>query len=248
MSTQLIAITSHTDPSTCSLFKNRPPSSCILLPAPIPISETESFGLAAPTTSTTNALTLSDALALAVARRLHVSPADVFHNYHPGGAIGAKASKHDIQKMADLAVFVDTIPIAQKQNMSSSPPHYSLTALDILLTAARSASGWVRLSSTTIITPRKIQLLGNEPSGIGRPVYLLDRGMIVEKTDWISVQATSTVEEVRQWIVSMRKGERGKSFLKEGTVLGIVDEKGEVSGVVAIEDLGWAKEGWDGCG
>ena len=35
----------------------------------------------------------------------------------------------------------------------------------------------------------------------------------------------------------MREGSRGKDFLKEGTVLGIVDMKGEVSAVVEIEDV-----------
>ena len=143
--------------------------------------------------------------------------------------------------MAHLAVLVDTIPIAHRQETLTTL-HSTLTSLDILLTAARSTSGWIRLSPTAIISPRQIQLLGNEPSNLCHPVYLLDRGMVVEKPDWISVQATSTVKEVKQWIMSMREGERGKSFLKEGTILGIVDERGEVSGVVAIEHLGWADE------
>lgn len=84
----LIALTSHFTPSTCPLFHSRPPGLSIVLPAPIPTSEKASFGVAAPTTSTTVALTLSDALALAVARRLHLNVAAVFNDYHPGGAIG----------------------------------------------------------------------------------------------------------------------------------------------------------------
>ena len=84
----LIAVTSHTSHSTCTLFDSRPGGHSILLPAPIPISETLSFGVAAPTTSTTVALALTDALAIAVARRLHIDPSIVFQGYHPGGAIG----------------------------------------------------------------------------------------------------------------------------------------------------------------
>ncbi|CAF9922289.1 hypothetical protein IMSHALPRED_005648 [Imshaugia aleurites] len=84
----LIAVTSHTDSSTCPLFESRSPHLSILLPAPIPSSEVDSFGVAAPTTSTTVALALTDALAMAVARRLHLDPSVVFQGYHPGGAIG----------------------------------------------------------------------------------------------------------------------------------------------------------------
>lgn len=84
----LIAVTSHTSPSTCPLFEYRSPHLSILLPAPIPISEIESFGVAAPTTSTTVSLALTDALAMAVARRLHLDPSAVFQGYHPGGTIG----------------------------------------------------------------------------------------------------------------------------------------------------------------
>ena len=61
--------------------------------------------------------------------------------------------------------------------------------------------------------------------------------MVVEKDDWISIQAGSTVEEAREWIKEMRKSERGPAFLRPGTVLGVVDDKGEVSGVVEIEDV-----------
>jgi len=65
----------------------------ISLPAPIHEDEESSFGLSAPTSSTTVALALGDALALATAQRLHNTPergpAEVFKSFHPGGAIGA---------------------------------------------------------------------------------------------------------------------------------------------------------------
>ncbi|KMP01296.1 arabinose 5-phosphate isomerase [Coccidioides immitis RMSCC 2394] len=61
--------------------------------APVHEREEISFGLPAPTTSTTVALAVGDALALAVARSLHTipgrGPAEVFKEFHPGGAIGA---------------------------------------------------------------------------------------------------------------------------------------------------------------
>ncbi|KAL9130076.1 MAG: hypothetical protein Q9217_001635 [Psora testacea] len=70
-----LVISSHMDTATCPLISRQPHGNWILLPAPIPISEIKSFGLAAPTTSTTVALALTDALALAVARTLHTDAA-----------------------------------------------------------------------------------------------------------------------------------------------------------------------------
>ena len=64
---------------------------------------------------------------------------------------------------------------------------------------------------------------------------------MVQKPDWISVPAACEVEEARAWIGNMRACERGRTFLRRGTVLGIVDGQGCVSGVVEIErvvDLG----------
>ena len=254
-STTIIAITSHTEPSTCPLFARRPAQNCILLPAPIPIPETVSFGLPAPTTSTTAALALGDALALAVARRLHLSPADVFHRYHPGGAIGASAEKKGPPVMADLAIVVADVPIAQKSihlNPHSSTTHsHPVTILDVLLTAARSPSGWVRLTPTSIIAPRQIQMLGvRYADHLEKSVLALQQevtisgnnGFLIEKNDWISVPAGSEVDEVRDWINTMRQG-RGKAFLKEGTILGVVDSEGNVSGVVEIEHVGWVNCG-----
>ncbi|KAI9802685.1 MAG: hypothetical protein M1825_002707 [Sarcosagium campestre] len=83
----LIMMTSH---ATSPLTRGR--NSVALLPTPIPESEETSFGIAAPTTSTTVALALGDALALAVARKIHEArgPGAVFRSHHPGGAIGMK--------------------------------------------------------------------------------------------------------------------------------------------------------------
>jgi hypothetical protein len=64
-------------------------------------------------------------------------------------------------------------------------------------------------------------------------------GVVVEKTDWISVLANTTVAECRRWIHQMRDegSGRGKEFLRRGTLLGIVDQSNEVTGIVEIEEL-----------
>ncbi|CRG90761.1 sugar isomerase, KpsF/GutQ [Talaromyces islandicus] len=89
----IIAITAHSHPASCPLLSYNTPDMTILLPAPLHIDEETSFGLSAPTSSTTVALALGDALALATARNLHTlpgqGPSEVFKGFHPGGAIGA---------------------------------------------------------------------------------------------------------------------------------------------------------------
>ncbi|RMY08205.1 hypothetical protein D0868_04938 [Hortaea werneckii] len=63
----------------------------VLLPGPIPEKEEESFGVGAPTTSTTVALAVADMLALTLAQELHRGKTgETFKRNHPGGAIGAQ--------------------------------------------------------------------------------------------------------------------------------------------------------------
>ena len=227
----LIAITSHMDISSCPLFAQRPSSSCMLLPAPVPVSEVEAFGVPAPTISTTTALALTDALALAVARRLHPDPQRIFHLHHPGGAIGAGKASTRPQLMCDIATTVHDIPLVMSQQ-----PQSDATVLDAILTAARSKSGWVRPSPETIISPRQIQQIGLHVD-LSQPLRSLRSGIVVEKGDWISVEAANSVQEARDWILRMRQSERGKTFLKRGTVLGMVDSQKCVSAVVEIEEI-----------
>jgi len=85
----VMVLTAHLHGSTCALVAARPQS--ILLPAPIHETEEASFGVCAPTTSTTVAIAIGDMLALAAAECIHHdSASSVFRKNHPGGAIGEK--------------------------------------------------------------------------------------------------------------------------------------------------------------
>ncbi|EXJ72559.1 uncharacterized protein A1O5_03705 [Cladophialophora psammophila CBS 110553] len=235
----LIVMTAHLTPTTCPLLSHpvRQGSTNILLPTTIHESEISSFGVSAPTTSTTITLALGDSLALAVADELHAAaglqtPA-IFAANHPGGAIGAalKTSAPNTPRMSDLATAVSQVPIAVAQ--SSRP----LLCLDVLVAAVRSPRGFVRTSQTHMIGPRRIQNLRDPSASISAVADECGR-VEVEKTDWISVLSSTTVEECKRWIHQMRDegSGRGKEFLKRGTLLGIV-EHNEVTGVVEIEDV-----------
>ena len=106
----LIAISSQMDSSSCPLFAKRASSSCILLPTPIPISEIAAFGVPTPTSSTTITLALTDALALAAARRLHSDPQIIFRHNHPGSAIGTDTAITRSRLMRDITTTVQDIP------------------------------------------------------------------------------------------------------------------------------------------
>lgn len=122
----LIVLTSHTSYHTCPLIRDH--KNAILLPTPIPESEVDSFGVAAPTTSTTVALALGDALTLVAADALHggsgLGSREVFRRNHPGGAIGIAnmiLNKGGIDRIRALAVRWADIPIADTQGVNSTP-------------------------------------------------------------------------------------------------------------------------------
>ncbi|ETI28074.1 hypothetical protein G647_00523 [Cladophialophora carrionii CBS 160.54] len=235
----LILMTAHLSAFTCPLLSHtaRQGATNILLPTTIHETETSSFGVSAPTTSTTITLALGDSLALAVADELHCStgvetPA-VFASNHPGGAIGAafKSTAQSVPKMADLATTVSQVPIALPQ--ADQP----LLSFNVLLAAVKSPRGFVRTSNNHMIGPRRIQSLQDPTVPISAVEDEFGR-VVVERTDWISVLNSTTVEECRRWIHQMRNEGtgRGRDFLKRGTLLGIV-EHNEVTGVVEIEDV-----------
>lgn len=235
----LIIMTAHLSPSTCPLLSHptRLGSTNILLPTTIHESEVLSFGVSAPTTSTTITLALGDSLALAVADELHTAaglqtPA-IFAANHPGGAIGAalKPSAQKVPRMSALATDVSQVPIAMGR------PGCPVLCFDVLLTALRSPHGFVRTSPTHIVGPRRIQNLQDPQMPISDTMDEFGK-VEIEKTDWISVLGSTTVEECKRWIHQMRdEGTgRGKEFLRRGTLLGIVDHN-EVTGVVEIEEV-----------
>ncbi|KAJ5287339.1 hypothetical protein N7478_003025 [Penicillium angulare] len=143
-SVPIIALTSHTEPSECPLLSLHVPSGMgILLSAPIHEDEEASLGVSAPTSSTTVALCLGDALAIAIARKLHTAPdkgpAEVFKSHHPGGAIGAAHA-------AALSRTPLTTPSSGASNKTFDSPSSSISLQ------------WDDLNSTSSIPTFSLQL------------------------------------------------------------------------------------------
>jgi D-arabinose 5-phosphate isomerase GutQ len=213
----MIVMTSHTSPSTCEIVKRRPAT--ILLPAPIHESETLSFGVSAPTTSTTMALALGDALAMVISEELHPSVAAVFAKNHPGGAIGAAFKAP--QRLSDLAICLADMP---DLNASSS------TAAHVLMAAYQSESGWARSGKDIVLPPRRIKQL--QLTNMGEPVQAI-KGLMVPRTQWIAIPAET---EVTKAIASIKALRSNHGIYNDDAILAVMDDD-ELVGVLEVGEL-----------
>jgi len=191
----ILVITSHTLHATCPIAVQRPDA--ILLPAPVHESESLSFGVSAPTTSTTIALALGDALAVAVSNEVHPSVAEVFSRNHPGGAIGqAIQAVQESRKMLDIMTPFREIPSISELNSKAG---------HAILSGYQSPSGWVRCGTEIVFPPRRIERL--RPEDMDLPVTAV-KGLFVPVPEWIFVPPKMGLPEGIIWIKDARRSSR----------------------------------------
>jgi hypothetical protein len=184
-----VVITSHTKPEACELIRQRP--GMILVPAPIHESETISFGVSAPTTSTTMALAVGDALAVVASQELHANGvSSVFGRNHPGGAIGATYSKP--QKLRDIMVAMGDIPLTARRIDETR-------AADILRAGYGSASGWVQVGDL-LASPTRITAL--DSAELGKLVSEISN-FVVGRDEFIRICADTRISQAAQWLRDM---------------------------------------------
>ncbi|KAI1500835.1 SIS domain-containing protein [Biscogniauxia marginata] len=221
----VIVLTAHVQPSDCEIICQRP--SATLLPAPIHEPETVSFGVSAPTTSTTVALALGDALAVVASQELHASVSSVFARNHPGGAIGAAFSQP--RKLHDLAVPICDVSVCAK-------PADEAYGADVLKSGYGSESGWVRVGDA-LASPGRIHQLDT--------AYLTCHardipGLLVQRPEWITISSDTRISQAAEWISGLlASSEYGEVSCKEDSILAVMN-RGEVVGVLeARQLLGW---------
>lgn len=171
----------------CDVVRQRPDA--IVLPSPVHELETASFGLAAPTTSTTAALAVGDALALVCAGELHGGPtargganppmpfgmnrvASVFARNHPGGAIGASSTTSSLSS-------------SPQQQQQSQPPPPPLKRAVPALAVRHIAVPW-----------KEIPLAVAEPPGRSDPLPLTAADVLragyASPSGWVRVSTSSS--------------------------------------------------------
>jgi D-arabinose 5-phosphate isomerase GutQ len=217
----LIVMTSHTHPSTCAIIKQRP--NAILLPAPIHKSETDSFGFNAPTTSTTMALALGDALAVVISNELHINVQAVFSQNHPGGAIGQASQKP--AKISDLSLSFLDLPAIE---------HSAVTGAHVLMSAYQSSSGWVRLGNDTVMSPRRIRRL--QQDDFEEPAMCI-AGLMKGRKEWAEIPAEMSLVQAKEWVLNMRASEgMGSGRFGDDAILAVMEDE-QVLGVLELGDL-----------
>ncbi|CAK7233026.1 hypothetical protein SBRCBS47491_008467 [Sporothrix bragantina] len=252
----LIILTSHVTVETCELIRQRSeltvdagvsgtnpdsflPAAAILLPAPIPVEEKVSFGVAAPTASTTTALAVGDALAIVTSKELHPSTEAVFRRNHPGGAIGdafrrtSAAALPQNDTVRQLSVPWRDIPIVQA----------TTDCADVLRAGYGSANGWVRVVKAGtnndnleyIASPSRIRALLS--SDLVRPVHEVS-GLVVGRPDFVAVAADTKVRKAAEWlraVANTNASEEGEAMPVD-VVVSVIDN-GEIVGVLELQDL-----------
>lgn len=170
----------------------------ILLPAPVLESETVSFGVSAPTTSTTMALAVGDALALTCAGEITPGKggvAGVFGRNHPGGAIGQ--TYKGPQTVRDVMVPFEDISILQH---SGQP----FVGGDVLRAAYTCKTGWLRVGSAgdaadAVVSPSRIRRM--DSAALAGEV----RGMpwlTVDRAAFVSLGASTQIKVAGEWLRS----------------------------------------------
>ncbi|KAI0017466.1 SIS domain-containing protein [Xylariomycetidae sp. FL0641] len=218
----VIVLTSHAEPADCEIIRRRPRA--ILLPAPIHEAEKVSFGVSAPTTSTTVALALGDALAVVASQELHASVSSVFARNHPGGAIGAAFRKP--VKIREVAVPLREIPVCAK------PPGETSNA-DILKFGFDSPSGWVRVGDA-LASPQRIRRLDTSQLSC---LASETAELLVGKSEWVNISSEAPIAQVVQWIrnSAVCLGPSDDSC-GDASILAVM-ENGEVVGVLEAAQI-----------
>ncbi|RDW58056.1 SIS-containing protein [Coleophoma cylindrospora] len=217
----VVIMTSHIRPSTCEIIKQRPAT--ILLPAPIHESETLSFGVSAPTTSTTMALALGDALAVAISNEYHPqSVAAVFSMNHPGGAIGATFAGP--KTVGDLS-----LPLIKIWEVTDGD-----TGAHVILAAYQSKTGWVRRGNSIVASPLRIKRMS--PSDMNQRTEDIE-GLMVPSSEWIQIPADTDITVAREKIISMRNSVVGADVKYGNDSILATIKDGEITGVMEVAAL-----------
>ena len=213
----IIVLTSHLRREACEIARQRP--TAIVLPAPIIEPEAVSFGVSAPTTSTTVCLAVGDALAIAAAQALHQSVSGVFAKNHPGGAIGM--AHRTPKKLEDIGVAWNDMSVLEGLTKES-------LGIDLFRASYNSDSRWIRFGDGIISKSRVGQLSAEYfNTSIGELSSLF-----IRNSDMILLPSQQDIQ-----MAAYKLREMVSSSTEElGFVVGLIKDE-ELFGVVSTEKI-----------
>lgn len=168
------------------------------------------FGLA-PTSSTTAALAMGDALAVALIGKRHFDEKD-FYRFHPGGTLGLRL----MAKVRDAMVSGDKIP----RVLSGTAAIAAVDEID------RMNLGFV------LITDRKAHLLGILTDGDVRRHVKKGVEFSKRKVDDLMTRSPKTVDENLSLAKTLEAMEKF-----EITTFAVVNDKNKVKGYIHLHDI-----------
>ncbi|TPX06742.1 uncharacterized protein E0L32_002238 [Thyridium curvatum] len=204
----------------------------VVLPAPVHEPEARSFGLAAPTTSTTAALAVGDALAMAASREVHdARVAHVFARNHPGGAIGAAIA----QKKHSTAVGELSVPWADVPLLNAGRAATGAEALRVAVGGCTAGGCWARCPDGAVLVPGRLRRLGAAELAV--EVGAIE-GLVVSRGTATAVRVDEVVGDVVRRLARREEQDDDDEDGKVGEVLLVVDEYGrETVGVLEMATL-----------
>lgn len=168
------------------------------------------FGLA-PTSSTTAALAMGDALAVALIGKRRFDEND-FYRFHPGGTLGLRL----MAKVRDVMISGGSIP----KVLSGSPAIEAIDEID------RRNLGFV------LITDRKDQLLGILTDGDVRRHVKKGADFRANRVDDLMTASPKTIDENLSLAKTLEAMEK-----HEITTFVVVNEKNQVKGYIHLHDI-----------
>ncbi|KAK2589895.1 hypothetical protein QQS21_012422 [Conoideocrella luteorostrata] len=236
-----ILLTSHISRDTCELIKRRP--NTILLPAPVPEGEKASFGVPAPSTSTTVALALGDALAITAANELHRSVAAAFARNHPGGAIGAAeaaTASNSPQTAIQICVPMDDIPSLDELGLT-----WDSLGIDLLRAGYDSKSGWVKIDDEVLAAPSQVRQIST--TELSQPLAQLS-DLFVSIPDMPVIPSDTTIRQAADMVYAAQLGNAGHTTpYRSNAIIGIT-EGGKIIGVLEARRVVESRGGGGGGG
>lgn len=194
---ELLTMLEHTPPTvpiilmTCNKDStlSRHPKVVSLLLAEIPtnLSETNLYGLSAPTISTTVCLTMLDAVSIALSE-LHISDfntrKNVFGTHHPGGAIGMDYQLEKL-KLAKLGGLSEQ---EQKQEQPKEELKLKPLVVDKTIEASEQSSSGDSLNIADLVFIKKIQDTPYKTETTSLPDTELELLRLITTNDYIICQ------------------------------------------------------------